>query len=153
MKTSLATCPQTLSISLPLFSDDSITYVPYDPKSDDTTTLRLHHESLTVPPRVVINRTVINEFDEMFKYYDSQLSSAKQKADYMVDQIEVTSETTLTEYVAYVALGLSTFNFILCCQCLARLSQRRLEAAFKEKIPPQAVVAVPPRPHKICKRR
>ena len=91
----------------------------------------------------------------MFKYYDSPLSSAIQKADDMIDQIEVTSETTLTEFVAYVALGLSAFNFILCCivcQCLARLFQRRLEAAFKEKIPPQAVVAVPPRPHKICKR-
>jgi len=92
MKTSLATCPKSLSVSLPLFSSDSIVYVPWDPSSNDMSPLQLHHESLTIPPPAVINRTVINEFDEMFEYYDSQLSSAIEKADDMVNQVEVTTE-------------------------------------------------------------
>ena len=86
--------------------------------------LQLHHESLSIPPPVVINRTVINEFDEMFEYYDSQLSSAVEKADDLVNQAEVNTETTLTEYIAYAALGSSVLNFILCCvacQCLRKI--------------------------------
>ena len=71
--------------------------------------------SLFIPPPVVINQTVINEFDELFQYHNSQLSSAIDKADDMVNQIEVTTETTLTEYIAYAAFGLSVLNFILCC--------------------------------------
>ena len=79
MKTSLATCRKSLSVSLPLFWSDWIAYVPWDRNSTDMSPLQLHHQSLSIPPPVVINRTVISEFDEMFKYYDSQLSSAIEK--------------------------------------------------------------------------
>lgn len=87
----------------------------------------------------------------MFKYYYNQFSSAIQKADDIVDQIEVTSESILIEYVAYVPLRLSTLNFILCCivcQCINKLFQRRLETALEQKIPPQTD-AGSPRPPKI----
>ena len=154
MKTSLTTCPESLSISLPMFSEDSIVYVKWDPANGDMDTLQLHHESLSIPPRVVINRTVMNDFDEMFNYYDSQLSSTIEKADDMISQIEVTTETTLTEYIAYVALGLSAINFILCCivcQCIHKTLQRRFEKVPERPIPLQSV-ALTPRQHKICKR-
>ena len=153
MKTSLATCPKSLSISLPLFAVDSIVYVQWDPNSDDMSPLQLHHESLSAPPPVVINRTVINEFDELFQYYDSQLSSAIDKADDMVNQIEVTSETTLTDYIAYAAFGLSVLNFILCCitcQCLRKIFQHHLNKAPQQSVLLQTVPITPP--HKICKR-
>lgn len=154
MKTSLATCPKSLSISLPLFAVDSIVYVQWDPNSDDMSPLQLHHESLSAPPPVVINRTVLNEFDELFQYYDSQLSSAIDKADDMVNQIEVTSETTLTDYIAYAAFGLSVLNFILCCitcQCLRKIFQHHLNKAPQQSVPLQTV-PITPSPHKICKR-
>ena len=168
MKTSLATCPKSLTVSLPLFSSDSIVYVPWDPNSNDMSPLQLHHESLSIPPPVVINRTVINEFDEMFEYYDSQLSSAIEKAEGMVNQVEVTSETTLTEYIAYAALGLSVLNFIFCCvacQCLRKIVYHRLSKVPQTKVPLQTVPTIPLQtvpttslqtvsatpPHKICK--
>ena len=125
MKTSLATCPKSLSISLPLFAVDSI-----------------------------VNRTVINEFDELFQYYDSQLSSPINKTDDMVNQIKVTSETTLTDYIAYAAFGLSVLNFILCCitcQCLRKIFQHHLNKAPQQSVPLQTV-PITPSPHKICKR-
>ena len=157
MKTSLATCP---CVSLPLFSSDSIVYVPWDPDSNDMSPLQLHHESLSIPPPVVINRSVINEFDEMFEYYNSQLSSAIEKADDMVNQVEVTSETRLTEYIAYAALGLSVLNFIFCCvpcQCLRKIVYHRLSKVPQTKVPVQTVLTTPLQtvptspPHKICK--
>ena len=107
MKRSLGTCPQRLLVSLPLFSTDMITYVQWDPNSDDLTPLDLHQESLTIPPPIKINRTVIDNFDELFQRYDGQLSDTLQKADSLIDQIEETTISSYVEYIAFIALGLS----------------------------------------------
>ena len=137
-----------------MFSADSVVYVKWDPANGDMDTLQLHHESLSIPPRIIINRTVMNDFDEMFNYYDRQLSSTIEKADDMISQIEVTTETSLTDYIAYVALGLSTINFILCCivcQCIRKILQRHFEKVPERPIPLQTV-AITPHQHKICRR-
>ncbi|KAJ7390712.1 hypothetical protein OS493_022792 [Desmophyllum pertusum] len=115
MKTSLASCPEHLSVSLPLFSTDTVTYIQWSPDSNNLSPLQLHHESLSIPPSIAINRTVINDLDELFEYYDSQLSLAIEKADGMTNEIEETTESTLTEYIAFGALGLSLSNFIILC--------------------------------------
>jgi len=154
MKTSLATCPKALNVSLPILSEDSIVYVKRDPVKSDIGTLQLHHKSLSIPQRVSLNRTAINEFDELFNYYDSQLHSTLDKADAMINQIELTAETTLTDYIAYVALSLSNINFFICCiacQCIHKILQRRFEKLPDRQIPLQTV-ALTTRQHKICKR-
>ena len=124
MKTSLGTCPQRMLESLPLFSTDMITYVQWDPNSDDLTPLDLHQESLTIPPPIKINRTVIDNFDELFQRYDGQLSDTLQKADSLIDQIEETTISSYVEYIAFIALGLSVINFIIFCivyRCIFRI--------------------------------
>ena len=73
-----------------------ITYVQWNPNSDDLTPLDLHQESLTIPPPIKINRTVIDNFDELFQRYDGQLSDTLQKADSRIDQIE---ETTISLFL------------------------------------------------------
>ena len=88
------------TVSLPLFSTDTIMYVQWYPDSSDIVPLQLHLDSLSVPPPVVINHTVINDLDEFYEYYDSQLSTTLDKADGMISQIEVTTETTWTDYLA-----------------------------------------------------
>ena len=88
MKASLATCPERLLVSLPVFSTSTITYVQWDSSSEDITPLQLHHESLAIPPPVKINRTLINELDEKFQLYDNQLSAVRRKADSLIYQIE-----------------------------------------------------------------
>ena len=122
MKTSLGTCPQRLLVSLPLFSTDMITYVQWDPNSDDLTPLDLHQESLTIPPPIKIN------FDELFQRYDSQLSDTLQKADSLIDQIEETPQSSYVKYIAFIALGLSVINFIvfcIVCRCIFRIFGRQ----------------------------
>ena len=128
MKTSLGTCPQRLLVSLPLFSTDMMTYVQWDSNSDDLTPLDLHQESLTIPPPIKINRTMIDNFDELFQRYDGQLSDTLQKADSLIDQIEETSQSSYVEYIAFIALGLSVVNFIvfcIVCRCLFRIFGHR----------------------------
>ena len=141
-------------VAADLSEEDSIVYVKWDPANNDTGTLQLHHKSLSIPPRVTLNRTAINELHELFNFYDSQLSSTLDKADAMINQIEVTTEITLTDCIAYVALGLSTINFFMCCiacQCFRKILQRRFEKLPERQIPLQTV-AVTTRQHKICKR-
>ena len=84
-----------------------ITYVQWDPNSDDLTPLDLHQDSLTIPPPFKINRSVIDNFDELFQRYDGQLSDTLQKADSLIDQIEETTISSYVEYIAFIALGLS----------------------------------------------
>ena len=161
MKTSLATCPESLSVSLPLFSTDTIMYIQWNPDSGDILPLQLHHESLSVPPSVVINHTVIDHFDELYEYYDSQLSSTLDKADSMINQIEVTTETTFTDYLVYATCGLSALYFIPFCivfRCFHGIISRRPaakpasspEPVARELSPP--IISTPAQHHKICRR-
>ena len=128
MKASLATCPDRLLVSLPVFSTSTITYVQWDPSSDDLTPSQLHHESLVIPPPVKINRALINDLDEKFQVYDNQLSAVRRKADTLIDQIGETFDSSYVEYVAFSALGLSIANFIVfcvLCRCIFRYSVPR----------------------------
>ena len=162
IKTSLATGPESLSVSLPWLSTDTIMYVQWNPDSGDILPLQLHLDSLSVPPQVVINHTVINDLDELYEYSDSQLSSTLDKADSMISQIEVTTETTLTDYLAYASSRLSAFNFILFCialRCIHSLVGRRpadkSTALFLESSPLESathVVSKPSHSNTVCKR-
>lgn len=120
-KTSFGTCHQRLMVYHfnPLFSTPAISNVQWDSNSDDPTPLELHYEVLSTPPPIRINRTVIDNFDELFQLYDSQLiSDTLQKADNLIDQIEETTKSTYVKYLAFIALGLSMVNFIVFC-CLS----------------------------------
>ena len=70
LKTTLASYPESLSISLPLFSASTITYVHWNPASDDVSPLQLHHKSLAIPPSLTINKTAINDLDELYQFYE-----------------------------------------------------------------------------------
>ena len=115
--------------------------------------LRLHHESLLIPPAVVINHTLINGLDELYQFYDRQLSATLDKADNMIAQIEVTSETTVTEYIVYAAGVLSIVNLIVfctACRCLHRLAGHRFGFRSPQS-PPVHVVSAPSQPRRIRK--
>ena len=121
-----------------------------DPKSNDLSPLHLHHKSLTIPPPIKINRTGINNLDELFQLYDSQLSATIKKADGLIDQIEETSETTYTEYIAFTAFGLSIVNFIVfcvICRCIFRILGR---GSTNKPPPPLPAQTSPHRHHEVC---
>ena len=151
MKASLATCPERL-----LMSTSTITYVQWDPSSEDLIPLQLHHESLAIPPPVKINRTLINDLDEKFQLYDNQLSAVRREADSLIDQIEETFDSSYVEYVAFTALGLSITNFIVfcvLCRCIFRYSVPRSHHSPLQP-PPQPLPEPEPssRQHKTCHR-
>ena len=71
----LSTCPERLLVSLPMFTTNSVSYVKWKPNSSDQTNLQLHHKSLTIPPETKINHSIVEELDDTYQYYDSQLSA------------------------------------------------------------------------------
>ena len=150
MKASLATCPRRLMVSLPFFSSSTVTYVQWDPKSNVLSALHLHHKSLTIPPPIKINRTVINDFDELFQHYDNQLSSTLKKADSMIEQIEETTESSYVAYIAFAARALSVVNlivFCVVCRCIFRSFSRH---SIQKLPPPLPASASPVCHHEIC---
>ena len=156
MKASLATCPKHLLASLPVFSTSKITYVQWNPSSEDLTPLQLHHESLAILPPVKVNRMLINDLDENFQLYDNQLSAVRRKADSLIDQIEETFDSSYVEYVAFTTLGLSTTNFIVfcvLCHCILRYSVPQSHNNPLQ-LPPQPLPEPEPsrRQHKTCHR-
>lgn len=127
----------------------TVTYVQWDPKSNDLSALHLHHKSLTIPPPIKINRTVINDFDEFFQHYDNQLGSTLKKADSMIEQIKETTENSYVAYIAFAALALSVANLIaLCvvCRCIFRSFSRH----SIQKLPPPLPAASQVCHHEIC---
>lgn len=53
--------------------------------------------------------------DELCQFCDRQLSTPLDNADSMIDQTEVTSEITITEYIVYAACAFSIHDLIVFC--------------------------------------
>ena len=139
-------------------STDAIMYARWNPDSADIVPLQLHPDSLSVPPPVVINDTVINDLVELYKYYDSQLGSTLDKVDSMISQAEVTTETICTDCLAYASCGLSAM-FSVALRYIHSLVRRRLAdnstALFLEPLPREStkpLVSKPSHSHRVCKR-
>ena len=111
MKTGLSQCPDRLEITVPLFAADTIQYVPWKPYLDPNL-LELHYQSLAIPPPTTLNKTVRDALDQLYRTLDQKLTHQINKADHEIDSIQEVSETSLTEILTYVALGLSIMNTI-----------------------------------------
>ena len=106
--------------------------------------------SPTIPPPVKINRTVINDFDELFQHYDNQLSSTLKNADSMIEQIEETTVSSYVTYIAFAAIALSVVNLIVFC-VVCRCIFRSFSCHSIQKLPPPwPAPASPVRHHELC---
>jgi hypothetical protein len=100
-----------MGITLPVFSKDSIRYVPWHANDDHI--LNLHHDSLKTSPPVHINQTVVDELDEQYQLYDKRLTKEINTANDKIDKIKEQNLTTFTLMLLYVTAGLTLLNTIL----------------------------------------
>lgn len=123
-ETAPSTFPERLSVSLPMFTTDSVSYIKKKPDSRDLATLQSHHHSLTIPPETKINHSTVKELDDTYRRYDSQLSATLQKVDSLVDQTNETAEDSPSVHSTYAALALKVLNsvaMITACKCIHRV--------------------------------
>ena len=150
MESSLSSCPETLSMSFPLFTKHTIRYVKWSSDADDNL-LNLHHQTLQIPPPTYINKTIITELDRDIAGLDEQLTDSIRKANKEIEKIKQSSMTTMDEVLIYFCLALSSFNFVLLiiisC-CLRGLINRR-DAVVMETV----VQREPPLPPRKRKKR
>jgi len=132
MQSSLSSCPTELSVSIPLFDETNIRYVKWKTEKDDHL-LDLHFKSLTIPQKVKINKTIITEFDREIEWYDKKLSTAINQANRKIEKIKESSFTTTDEIILYVAIGLSSFNFLVLCLYIGctRKAEKSTEVVIK----------------------
>ena len=107
-----------------------------------TTSHWLFHQK----PETKINHSIVKEVDDTYRYYDSQLSATLQKFNSLVDQINETSEDSLSVYLTYAALAPSVLNsvaLIIACECIYRVVFRRIsQASLSASAPQPTVLAV-----------
>ena len=74
LPTGFGTCPKYLTISLALFRRKTIKYVPWIPSHASNSTIQLHYKSLSIPPPLKFNKSVINALDKTFHRIDRDLA-------------------------------------------------------------------------------
>ena len=117
MKTGLATCPERIRITLPIFSTNEIHYIPWQ-SAVDPNLPQLHYKSLKIPPPTNINKTIINALDNLYSQLDLELAIAIREANRKIDEIRETSISTLNDALAYAAFALSLFIILVLQSCL-----------------------------------
>jgi hypothetical protein len=85
-----------MGITLPIFSKDSIRYVPWH--TNDNHILNLHHDSLKTSPPVHVNQTVIDEPDQLYQLYNKRLTKEIKTANDKLDNIKEHTNVTRRYY-------------------------------------------------------
>ena len=154
MKTGLTTCPKSLGITLPIFTVDTINYVPWQIKADPNL-LDLHYKSLKIPPDTKINKTIVNALDSLYKQLDLQLAETLDSANKKIDNIREVSTSTLKDIMIYSAFSLSVVNSIALIIVLRLLLRRpyRLRAPPLTEPPPPSASSHSPEPEPQRKSR
>ena len=112
MVTGLGTCPQRMTLTVPVFSRDTLTYTPWTPTDDDTL-LRLHYKSLPIPPPDTLNKTVLKELDNTYQTLDARLTLQLAKANDSIASLHETTDTPISAILAALALSLSLLNTLV----------------------------------------
>ena len=83
----------------------------------------------SIPPETNINGSRVKELFDTYQYYDDQLSAALQKVDALVDQMNETTEDSLSIHLTYAAFALSVLSSVatvIGCKCIYNLHHNQL---------------------------
>ena len=126
LKTGFGYCPKGLTVTVPIFRENTIHYVPWIAPSNGST-MQLHYESMTIPPPLKFNKTTINALDKAYLRLDGKLHYTLRTINKDIDQIKETQETETALIVASVALSLAGLNtiFLIAYCCIVTRYQRK----------------------------
>lgn len=86
MRSGLSRCPPRLEISLPIFKEQLMEYVPWDMK--DNINLRLHYNSLKIRKATRIDDNITLQLSKLYNMFDRKLGSDINAADEKIDTIK-----------------------------------------------------------------
>lgn len=119
LSTGFGTCPQHVTISLPVFRRKTVKYVPWMPTDTNNNTINLHYESLKIPPPLKFNQTVLNALDQTFHRIDGDLADKLKiirKDIKSLHEVNVSPLALILASIAFAVSSIHTIIFIaLCC--------------------------------------
>ena len=135
MSTGVSNCPKRIDIRVPLLHPEHIQYFPWEPQSNDSTLLSLHHQSLRIPEPAALDNRTLQQLDRTYKILDGQLTQTLNDVQTNLSKIKERYDTTGTQVCAYLVLGLAIINLLLLLVLLRRLYSRRAGPPVVQDIP------------------
>ena len=129
MTNGLGTCPDRISLQVPLLTPYHIQYTPWNGLATDAELFKLHHESLKVPPPATLNHSILDALDATYHTLDGKFTTELQTAEDDIDAISESQSTTPTEILAYLSCILALLDLILIAGILRFMCRRRPEAS------------------------
>ena len=112
MASGLGTCPARITVTVPIASPFQLQFTPWAPVlANDSVTF--NRPVLDIPPPAHLNESVLHELDTTFSTLDGQLSDTIRETNENIADIQESSVTTATAYVAYFALALSLLSCLV----------------------------------------
>ncbi|KAK3731046.1 hypothetical protein QZH41_006947 [Actinostola sp. cb2023] len=112
LPTGFGTCPSVLTINLPIFRRKIIKFVPWTPNHYNAT-IDLHYKSLSIPPPLTVNKTVITALDKTFNRLNGHLATKLNKVQQDIKNIHEVTTTPIALVLGSIALCISIINFII----------------------------------------
>ena len=111
-RTGLGNCPKRLTVDIPIFTDSTIRYVPWEDIMDDTI-LTLHLESLKIPPVTPVNKSTLDSLDKTFQSLDQNFDEQLDQLSSDISLIKETTTTTINDILTYLAFTMALANLCL----------------------------------------
>lgn len=111
-RTGLGNCPKRLTVDIPIFTDSTIRYVPWEDIMDDTIpTLLL--ESLKIPPVTPVNKSTLESLDKTFQSLDQNFDEQLDQLSSDISLIKETTTPTINDILTYLAFTMALANLYL----------------------------------------
>ncbi|XP_044182738.1 uncharacterized protein LOC122963370 [Acropora millepora] len=129
-RTGFGSCPDRISTHIPLFTDSTFRYVPWE--RDNYALLDLHYKSLNISPPLVLNKSTLQSLDKTYHLLDNQLDTQIATLQHDVANVRSTPHRhTLPDLCLYVSFSLTIANTIIalivfCCRSRKRLPNQSL---------------------------
>ena len=128
-RTGFGSCPDRISTHIPLFTDSTFRYVPWE--RDNSALLDLHYKSLNISPPLVLNKSTLQSLDKTYHLLDNQLDSQLAAIQHDLANVRSTPHRrTLPDLCLYVSFSLTIANtlalIVFCYRSRKRLPNQSL---------------------------
>lgn len=130
-QTGFGTCPDRITLHVPLFTPQTFHYVPWTTNNDKL--LDLHYQSLNISPPLQFDNSTLQSLDRTYHLLDGQLMTKLHSLEYDISKLHTVHETHVTDFLTYTAFALALINsiVILAFCCCSRVGNRPKPPVFQ----------------------
>jgi len=122
-QTGFGSCPNRITVHVPLFTKQTFHYVPWTHHSKDI--LDLHYKSLNISPPLQFHNSTLQSLDRTFHLLDGQLATQLHTLKQDISKLHAVNETHTNDILTYVAFILALIIALrvknLLCSAIATL--------------------------------